>query len=566
MPLPSLKCGWLLILGASLLAHPVNAVTPIYRAAVVSGNPEATRIGLDILDAGGTAADSAVAVSLALGVAEPYGSGLGGKIAILYYEASSRKVTFINGMMRSPKRFPVETYISMPAEKRKRSFRAACVPGTVAGLKKMHQEHGRLNWKYLVKPAANLARHGFTLDQYDAEIFLLTRNSLASNPETRRLYLINGQAPKAGTTLTNPDLANTLDILAEQGPEAFYNGPIAKALATAMEKNEGWITEYDMRHYRANEEQPINLDWLGYEVYSSPSPTTGGGTVLLTLKALEAVDTRKIKTATDRFDLLGNALKTAYESYQSFSGADRAQYTQREALSSRNIRNLQDSMRVRMELSQSILQGKAPAEDKTKSTTHFIVTDSQGNVACITQSLGHNFGACVIAPGTGFLLNNGMNNFSTKYPGSPNYIAEDKQPRSTIAPTIILKNGSPLLAIGSPAGQRIPTGIAQVIMEALLFGEDLQQAIDEPRYHLRRPLSSNEAHNHVDLESNASQSLIDGLRARGWDVNLKSPHNHYYGGVDAILFTPEGYVLAAADPRRTNVAGYPGQDETAANR
>ncbi|GHB90591.1 gamma-glutamyltransferase [Cerasicoccus arenae] len=527
-----------------------------YDAAVVSGSPESTQIGLSVLENGGNAADSAVAVSLALGVAEPYGSGIGGKIAILYYDASTREVSFIDGMVESPSKFPVKEFITLPSKEQKRSFRSVCIPGLVAGLGKMHKDHGSQSWQSLVAPSAKLAREGFMMTEHDEAIFKIAQSGLKQNPETRRLYLIDDKVPSIGERLPNPDLANTLDTLAQEGPESFYSGSIAKTIAEGFSKNAGWITLNDLRQYEAIERPPLSMDWQDYNVFSSPSPTTGGATVLLTLKALEAMPTSGDYSTIERFNMLGNALACAYTDYQQFGDSPEWRKRQAAVFSKRNYSELQDLMRERIKESIPMSQGDTPGSDDESSTTHFIVVDKTGNIACITQSLGHRFGAFVIAPGTGFLLNNGMNNFAKTSTSSINYIAESKRPRSTIAPTIVLKKGKPVLAIGSPAGQRIPTGIAQIISETLLYEQDLQEAINAPRFHLRRPLKRSEASNYVEIEAEADVDLVHGLRQHGWDVHLRSSESYYFGGVNAVIFTPSGELVAAADPRRSNSAGY----------
>lgn len=537
-----------------LLTFCYSITSAEHRGVVVSGSPESTEIGIGVLKDGGNAADAAVAVSLALGVAEPYGSGIGGKIAILYYDASSGDVDFIDGMVESPQKFPLADYAALPDDQRKRSFKSVCIPGTIAALELLHKDFGRLPWKELVEPVAELAEEGFKVTEHDAAIFRKSQTALRSNPETRRLYTLDGRMPKAGTLLANPDLANTLKILAEEGPSSFYEGSIARKIVAAMEDHDGWITLSDLKNYRARIEAPLEMDWFDYEVYASPSPTTGGATVLLTLKGLEVLPKANSVESGERYNQLSHALQGAYGLYQNFADRPDWKERQKEVFSSSSLRALQREVRARVSTSEKLVDRSQASDDLETSTTHFIVVDQAGNIACVTQSLSNRFGACVIADGTGFLLNNSMSNFAIKTASSPNYIAPSKRPRSSIAPTIVLEEGKPVLAVGSPAGQRIPTSIAQIVSATLLYEQDLEDAIKAPRYHLRRPIYREDADNYLELEKEAGKELAKDLEAYGWDVHLLRSDGYYFGGVNAVLFQPDGLVVEAADPRRSNTA------------
>jgi gamma-glutamyltranspeptidase/glutathione hydrolase len=195
---------------------------------------------------------------------------------------------------------------------------------------------------------------------------------------------------------------------------------------------------------------------------------------------------------------------------------------------------------------------EAVSEDVNGSTTHFVVVDKEGNIACVTQSLAHHFGAGVVAPGTGILLNNCMANFSYASSKAINFAQPGKRPRSTMAPTIVIENKKPLLALGSPASQRIPTGIYQVLSAVLDYNESLVDAIDEPRFHTRSRRSSSEAPNVIDLEDGFDSETATELSQLNWDVQSKSKNSYYFGGVNAVRFLPNGKREAVADDRRTN--------------
>lgn len=522
--------------------------------AVVSGSPESTRIGMDILLRGGNAADAAVAVSFALGVAEPYGSGCGGKAAVLFYHRASGHVYFIDGMDESPRQLSVERFISLPANLRRSGFAAVAVPGQVAAMDELHQRFSSLPWRDLVLPAAALARDGFLVSGHDAALFQLAVENLQRDNEASRIFLPGGLPPAEGSRLGNPDLAASLEAIASGGAREFYEGELALRIANAVQKRGGFLTVEDLASYRAHWPDPLRLVWRDCEVFSAPSPVTGGATLLLALHALQALPVSGGVGETEHFHRLAIALRTVYPVVNrlfgdapSLLGEQQAVFSTAglEAIAAAAIRDSTGFSRAQT--------GPAPAGGLEESTSHFIVVDAEGNVASVTQSLSSRFGAAVVAPGTGILLNNSMNNFALRTASSPNLIAPGKRPRSTIAPTIITKDGRVRFAVGSPAGQRIPPSLLQVISAVFEYGTTASEAILAPRFHLNRPILSRDSDRLIEFEEGIGLETALELMEMGWQVNFRSSDHYYFGGVNAVMIDESGYIVeAVADPRRSN--------------
>lgn len=529
-------------------------------SVVIAGHPEAVRLGLDTLRRGGNAVDALVTVSFALGVAEPGNSGPGGKLVLMYYDAHTKKVTCMVALGAAPKELDIEKMKGLPIDQRKRGWQAVCMPGLVAGLDAAHEKWGRLRWSELVEPAAQLADHGFVVSE-------LAANMMAEFPkgidaEAGRIYMAKGGLPKAGDVLRNEEMAATLRTIAKGGAKAFYQGDIAEKVVQAARSAGSTLSLDDFKSYRPRFLDPVEGDFNGFNVYSSPPPLSGGTTVVMALKCLQGWNWQTAQPRDASY--IDSACRVMEQVYPIVSNAaadvpDSADRVKK-AMSKANI----DRMRKRAQeanVADPYPDGQARVDREQTlddldeaSTTHLIIADREGNVVCATQSLGYHFGAGVVAPGTGFLLNNDMNNFAYQTAGSVNLVGPGKWPRSTMAPTIILKDGRPVLAIGSPAGQRIPVMILQVVLDVMKFGRDLEQAVPAPRFHLRRVTGGKP--NEIDLETGSPPGLSQALQKLGWATYPKAnAGDFYFGAVNAVRFLPDGSKVGVADQRRTNDAG-----------
>lgn len=520
---------------------------------IAAGHPEAVEIGLEVLKNGGNAIDAAVATSLALGVAEPYGSGPGGKGSLVYYDAATRRTWYVDGLDESGAAFDNESFFALSSLARQEGAQGVGVPGLVATLELAHREWGSQPWAQLVLPVADLAERGPEMLPGMQVFFERRLPRLRSHPETRAIYLRNDAVPPPGSRLSNPGLALTLRLLADQGAAGFYQGPIAEAIVAELQAGGSTLTLEDFAAYQARLGPPLTVDWNDYKVVTSPAPTKGGATVLLTLKVLEEANWRKEEGFSGgvNIDTWARALQQVYpvieahiadtpdarERWQRISEADFIDNLRSEALR---------------------LKSAAPApagssnRNGSEETTHFVVADRYGNVVALTQSLSHHFGSGVMAPGTGVLLNNSLKNFSYYNQKGVNGGAPRKRPTSTIAPTLVLWGGSPVLALGLPGGQRIPTTTMQILLQHLAMDWDLGEAIAAPRVHLRRSFSGLPDSSVLELEEALPQASSAWMLENGWMLEPVKD-TEYFGGVTAIEITPQGFV-GWADWRRTNFA------------
>lgn len=530
---------------------------------VVAGHPEAAAIGIEILKAGGNAIDAAVATSLALGVAEPFGSGLGGKLVLLYFEAASGRTRIVEAMDAAGS-LRVSDYLQRPDSEWSYGYGAVCVPGLPAGLWLAHQQWGIKPWTHDVQPAIQLAERG-------AEVLPKTRDLYAEQEERlrlgdgeiARLYLPDGSLPEVGSRVALPELAQTLRHFAARGRDGFYRGPVAEAIVHAMRTGGGVISESDLADYEARISEPMATDFRGYRLLSAPPPTCGAAMVFPLLKALEDDDffggPLRTRANLGKIGRVWNVV--AAEMWEKVGDAPESRGLVEGLLTSRAIADLRraaatgEERRPRLTSSREI---PPFYESEQAATTHFVIVDAAGNIVCATQSLSVHFGAGVVPPGTGVVLNNSMSNFSYGDPANINYVAPGRRARSTIAPTLVLKEGRPLLALGLPGSSRIPTALAQVLLDRLTLQRPMAEAIGDTRFHFIAP-----TRNSPGFVFEAERSLPSPLRSaiveHGWTVSLPEDpgRGRYFGGINAVEFNDDGTLTGFADPRRSNAAaGY----------
>ena len=522
---------------------------------VVAGHPEAAAIGASILNRGGTAMDAVVATGFALGVAEPYGSGIGGKCVILYYEAASGRTWYIDGMDASGSSIDIERLVSADSEERAEGALGVGVPGMVAAMHMGHGMWGQLPWPELLEPAIELARDGFLVAPGQQEFFKRRLERIESNPECSRLYLPGGSLPVEGSRLANPDLAETMEAIAREGRNGFYEGKIASRIVNGLNNAGSDLTMEDFSNYEARIRQPLAISYGDHYIISSGRPVSGGAMALLSLKILEQTDFTDGSSLDDPaiIDTWGRAFRHLYPLIQA-NMADTDDYTDRwdRICSEFQLHKLrkdafsQDSMNVDIE-------SEVPAQADSGWTTHFVVADKYGNAASVTQSLSHHFGSGVIIPGTGVVLNNSLTNFSFSNPVDVNYVAANKRPRSTISPILVMRNKRPLLAMGLPGGGRIPTTTSALLMDYLEFGAEPGNSIAARRFHLLRDWSAEPVSKVFQVEAGFDQEIMEALRHYGWQVE-ETEDLELFGGVTAIELKQDGRLIGWADHRRTNHA------------
>lgn len=552
------------VFAVSAAAVPVT-LTPVTakNGMVVAAHPQAVAAGVAVLQAGGNAIDAAVATSLAVGVAEPYGSGLGGKLMLLYFEAKTGK-TYAVDAMDAAGSVDVAAYLKRPDDVRTYGYGSVCVPGLGAGLWMAHQRWGANKWADNIAPAIALARDGFRILPKTRDLFVEQEKKLRrGDAEIARLYLPGGQLPEVGSFLKNEDLARTMEAFANEGAAGFYRGPVAAAIVAASRAGGGVLTMEDLANYRARIVEPVSAQFRGHTIVCGPPPTSGAALVLPMLKALEAESFEGPLRSAANLDKIGRVWREVFPQISRTIGdapESRARFAK--LLSAESIAEIRQkafaSDPAQPAKKMAWIEDDVLAADPAASTTHFLVVDRHGNIVCATQSQSLHFGSGVVPPGTGVVMNNSMSNFTFADAKSINHLAPGKRARSTIVPTIVLREGRPVFALGIPGGARIPTAIMQVLLDRLAFNRPLADAIGDTRIHFLSPIRREEREA-IEAEQSLPHVEAQALQARGWRVNLpeRAGTGRYFGGINAIEFNDDGTLTGLADPRRTNVArGY----------
>ena len=461
----------------------------------------ASRVGVDVLKRGGNAIDAAVAVGLALAVVWPSAGNIGGGGFMVIRMADGR-TTAIDYREMAPAAAHRNVYLDEKGEYIKESsqygHRAAGVPGTVAGMALALEKYGRLKWATVIEPARRLAAEGFPV-WYQLERSLKgSSTQLSRYPETKRIFLRDGNPYETGETFRQPELAAVLTRLKSFGPREFYSGRTARLIEAAMKRAAGngtpWMTVEDLKNYRAVERTPLRGNYRGYEVITMPPPSSGGIAMLAMLNILERYDLKGMGAGSAAaLHLQVEAMRRAFADRAEFLGDPDFVKVPVAGLTSRGYADRQAATidPLRATPSSAIGHGD-PVPYESEETTHFTVVDGDGNVVSNTYTLNDGYGNKITVEGAGFLLNNEMDDFAPK-PGSTNFygliqgeanaVAARKRPLSSMTPTIVLRDGQLQFAVGSPGGPTIINTVTQIILNIIDFGMNIQQAIDWPRLH-----------------------------------------------------------------------------------
>jgi gamma-glutamyltranspeptidase / glutathione hydrolase len=465
---------------------------------VVSSQHLASQVGADILAEGGNAIDAAVAVGYAQAVTNSCCANIGGGGFMVIHLAKDNRDTFINFRERAPAAATKDMYLDAQGNVIKGvslyGYRAVGVPGSVLGLDTALSRYGTLPRDKVMAPAIKLAREGFVLTRGDTDIIDAGAPLLKMNPEAAKIFFKpDGSALQPGDTLVQKDLADTLDAIAKAGPDGFYKGDNAKKIEAAMKANGGLMTTQDLADYTVTESAPVTCTYRGYAIASSPPPSSGGTTLCQILNILEGYDLKAMGWhSAEAVHTMVEAMRHAYMDRNTYLGDPAFVKNPLDRLLSKDYA-AQIRARIlpdKATLSKDVQPGTAPHE-KTE-TTHYSVVDKAGNAVSVTYTINGLFGAGVIVPGTGYLLNDEMDDFTTK-PGVPNLfgliqgeansIAPGKRPLSSMAPTLVTKDGHIVAVLGSPGGSRIITITLQTILNLIDYGMQPQDAVDMPRIH-----------------------------------------------------------------------------------
>ncbi|MFD1327092.1 gamma-glutamyltransferase [Mycoplana ramosa] len=533
---------------------------------VAAANPVAAASGAEILARGGSAIDAAVVVQTILGLVEPQSSGLGGGAFLVYYDAGKKRLTTLDGRETAPQKANPKLFLDDKGQPLKFfdavvGGRSVGTPGTVRLLQEAHNRYGALDWKVLLEPAAALADAGFAVSPRLAALIAAEGDKLKTFEKTKNYFFDAAGAPlKAGTILKNPDYAATLRAIARNGADAFYTGPIAEAIVDTVRmaaKNPGVLTLDDLSTYRVNVRSPVCIAYRALEVCGMGPPSSGAVTVGQTLGMIENFDIKGLGSNSPRgWRIIGDAQRLAF--------ADRGRYLADTDYVPTPIKGLLEKEYLGKRA--ALLDGdRALADDAVKpgepewdhaqlfgsdtslelpSTSHFVIVDKQGNVVSMTTTIENGFGSRLMT--NGFLLNNELTDFSfeTHDNGVPiaNRVEPGKRPRSSMAPTIVMKGGKPLLAIGSPGGSQIIGYVTQALIGYIDWGMDVGQIVSMP--HLLNRFGTFEIEAGTDAEK-----LAKPLQDLGYEVKVGEMNS----GLHAIEITADG-LKGSADPRREGVA------------
>jgi gamma-glutamyltranspeptidase / glutathione hydrolase len=466
------------------------------RGMVVTAHHLATKVGVDVLKAGGNAVDAAVAVGYALAVVYPAAGNLGGG-GFMTLRLAGGRATFVDFREKAPLAATRDMFLDAHGKviphASLRGHLAVAVPGTVAGLEHARTRYGTMAREKLVAAAIALAEEGFTLQAGDIGGLREAAADLRRDAAAAAIYLEDGAVRRPGTKLVQKDLASTLRAIAREGPDGFYKGRVAETLVKANRAGGGILSLEDLAGYAPREMPPVECDYRGYRIVSAPPPSSGGVIVCEILHILEGYPLRDwgFRSA-DAVHVQIEAMRHAYVDRNGYLGdPDFVKNPVARFLDKAYAARIRDAIDPRKAaLSSSLARGTPPHEGT--NTTHYSIADSEGNVVAVTYTLNESYGARVVAGGTGVLLNNEMDDFTVKLgeanlfglvQGEPNLIAPGKRPLSSMSPTIVVRDGKPVMVLGSPGGGRIITAVAHVLVNVIDYGMNIGEAVAARRFH-----------------------------------------------------------------------------------
>lgn len=529
--------------------HRADAVYPFPQEAkngmVVSEQQLASEVGIKILQQGGNAVDAAVAVGYALAVVNPCCGNIGGGGFMLIHLAKGQDI-FLNFREKAPLAAKPDMYLDESGkiipDKSTYGFMAVGIPGTVMGLEEALSKYGTMKREQVMAPAIALAEKGYLLSPGDVLILAKGTTNFAKDPKVAAIFLKEGRPYRVGERLVQKDLAKTLREIANKGKDIFYQGKIAKTIVEESQKKGGILTLEDFKQYQVEELSPIYCSYHEYEIVSSPPPSSGGVALCESLNILEAYPLKKLGYhSAEGSHYIIEALRFSFADRNNKLGDPHFVKNPVEDLISKSYAaSLRKAISADHATLSSSLPLTTPLHQEGEHTTHYSVVDKWGNAVAVTYTINRFFGSYVMAGSTGFLLNDEMDDFSSK-PGEPNQfglvqgeannIQAGKRPLSSMTPTIVMKNKQPLIVLGSPGGPRIISSVLLTILNILDYGLDVQAAVDAPRFHQQW------LPEWVDFEKPFvfSADTLQKLKQMGYSF-----HEHaLWGAVEAIYIDPK---------------------------
>lgn len=529
------------------------------KGMVVAAHPLAAQAGLDMLKKRGNAIDAAVTTAFALNACEPFASGIGGGGFMVIYLAQQKKVTVINFREKAPRQAYPEMFMiegETKEELRRTHGLAVAVPGALAGWSYALEKYGTRNLSEVTQRAIEIAEKGFKVSQTFSAINKDEYEKLYQNAGEQSCYLNQGLPYEPGDILRNPDLAQTLRIIASKGSEEFYKGEIARKIIRAVKEKSGIITLEDLALYKPLEQQPLKGTYKDYTLFTISPPSSGGLHIVQLLNIAENWPLKEWGQNTVSYiHHFSEALRFVF--------ADRARYLGdpefisiplEELISKKYAASIASQIKSDRTLDSYPHGDFDEKANKKESTTHLSVVDEQGNIVSLTQSINYFFGTGIVPENTGFLLNNQMADFSQD-PLYSNAARSERRPVSSMGPLILFKEDKPYLVLGSPGGTRIFPSLTQIILNIIEFGMSLDEAIEVPRFFT---YSVQGKPKNLHLESRIPSSIIQALESMGHKPIVRQAFDKYFGGAQGILISQEEKILfGGADSRRDGFgAGY----------
>ena len=530
------------------------------KAAVVSARKEASDIGISVLNKGGSAFDAMIATDLALTVCFPNAGNISGG-GFLVYRTASGEVGSLDYREKAPLSAYEKMYLDengdVIPEKSTLGGLAVGVPGTVAGLVEIHSKFGTLPWEDLVKPAIDLATNGYIVTQKQERSLKSKKDDFIKINGVKTFY---AQDFKAGDTVKNIALAETLKRISKYGAKGFYQGPVAEALIKRVREAGGIITHEDLIKYKPVWRKPLNFRYKNLNIYSMGPPSSGGICLGQILKMIEPYNINQYDHNSEKaIQLIVEAERRSYSDRSKYLGdPDFNEIPYNQLIRDKYLNNRMKSFTFDLASESTDIQAGKIESKESEETTHYSILDKEGNAVAVTTTLNGSYGSKVFVEDGGYFLNNEMDDFSIK-PGFANMfgligseinsIKPEKRMLSSMTPTIILKDGKLYMILGTPGGSTIITSVLQTILNVHEFGMDIQSAINAPRFHHQWLPEKIEFENGVFDELSMKK-----LQDKGYDV--KQEYNRIIGRVDAILVSKSGIITTGADPRGDDSASH----------
>ena len=537
--------------------HPVWAAN-----GMVSAQEQiAAEVGRDILAQGGNAVDAGVAVAFALAVTLPRAGNIGGGGFMLVHDAKTGQTHAIDYREMAPAGASRDMFLdaesNADSELSRFSGAASGVPGTVAGMKLVLDQYGSMPWADVIAPSIRLAEEGITVTPDLADSLEAMKERLTKYPSAAKIfYKEGGELYRPGDTLVQADLAKTLKTIAAEGPDGFYKGPVAEAIAKSVTEAGGNMTVEDMAAYKAIAREPVRGTYRGYEVVSMPPPSSGGVHLIQILNTLEGYPIGALgQNSSETLHLMAEAMKLAYADRSEYLGDPDFVDVPVEALMSKEYAaDMRDKISATFATPSEQIKPADLAPYESDQTTHYSIIDKDGNAISNTYTINFSYGSGLVAEGTGVLMNNEMDDFSAK-PGVPNAyglvggdanaVQAGKRPLSSMTPTIVNKDGQVWLVTGSPGGARIITTVLQVVMNMIDHDMNVAEASAAPRIHHQW------LPDQLRIEEGISVDTQRALQAKGHVLSLEE----VMGSTQSVMRDPEtGFLLGASDPRRAGAA------------